>query len=419
MRRIVFALLLALFAPVGFAPRAAWSADPVSTTTPALALGETRPPETTLGNPALPTAQAVWIEMIRGAKHTLDIEQFYLSHRDGEATQPVLDEIGRAAARGVQVRLILDAGMSRTYPQPADSLDALPNVTLRRVDYKKLAGGVQHSKFMVVDGTDAWLGSQNLDWRALSQIHEVGIRMREPRLARALGAVFDTDWGAADTTQAFAPGAAPAIAWPLQVGMGKGRTAQVWLGASPRKTNPSGIPWDRDLIEQRIAAAKKSVVVQTLQYGVSGYGATDSTLHKALIAAAARGVKVRVIVSDWSLGGRNEDPMRDLARHDVEVRISRVPDWSKGYISFARVEHCKYMAVDGEWTWVGTSNWEPSYFSSTRNVGLTVRDRGLAAQAEAIFAADWNSPTATPWGPDTHLPKREHGETPPPGQKLY
>ena len=84
-------------------------------------LGETRPLETALGDPSLPAAREVWVEMLRGARRSVDLEHFYLSRRAGEALDPVLDEIGRAARRGVRVRLLLDASMHRTYPQPADS----------------------------------------------------------------------------------------------------------------------------------------------------------------------------------------------------------------------------------------------------------------------------------------------------------
>ena len=97
----------------------------------AVELGETRPIETSIGNPELRDARTLWLEMIRGARRRLDLEHFYLSHRPGEALQPVIDEIGRAARRGVRVRLLLDASMYRTYPGTADSLARLPNVQLR------------------------------------------------------------------------------------------------------------------------------------------------------------------------------------------------------------------------------------------------------------------------------------------------
>src|SRR5215510_10649267 len=114
MRRRIASLVPLLLFPLALAaapagrPSASGMAAPVQ-------LGESRPLETALGDPTLPTAADVWVDTIRGAKRTLDLEHFYLSRKPGEALDPVLDELGRAAARGVKVRLLLDAGMHRTY----------------------------------------------------------------------------------------------------------------------------------------------------------------------------------------------------------------------------------------------------------------------------------------------------------------
>lgn len=407
-------LLVALTFTLPPAARAAAAAPP-----PALTLGESRPLEAHLGNPRIAEARDEWIDLISHARGTLDLEEFYFSHRPGEALQPIVDEIGLAAARGVRVRLLLDAGFLRTYPQPAESLSRLPMIEVRAIDYKRLTGGIQHSKFIVADQSDSWIGSQNLDWRSFAHVHELGIRVRSEAIGTAIDAIFNSDWAAADTTRPFVVGHSSGTTWPQRVDQGGGRTAEVWLGASPRATTPAGIPWDRDLIVERIEAAKHDLCVQALQYGVRVRGGADSTLHRALIAAAARGVRVRLIVSDWALGGGNEPALHDLARHGVEVRISRVPDWSGGYVPFARVEHCKFMVVDDEWLWIGTANWEPSYFLDTRNLGLTIHDPVLAKQAAATFQTSWDAPTAAPWGPETELPPRVHGLQAPAGMKLY
>ena len=95
---------------------------------PPLQLVETVPVETQLGNPELPAARDVWLEMIQGARRTIDLEQFYVSTWPGEPLEPVLAEIGRAAGRGVRVRILIDAGMHETYPQPADSLGKVPGI---------------------------------------------------------------------------------------------------------------------------------------------------------------------------------------------------------------------------------------------------------------------------------------------------
>lgn len=383
-------------------------------------LAETRPLETALGDPTLPTAAAEWLDMIRGAHATLDLEEFYLSERRGEALSPILDALGAAAARGVKVRLLLDAGMHRTYPQPADSLGRLRNLEVRTVDYRRLAGGVQHAKFMVADGRDAFVGSQNLDWRALSHVHELGARVRLPQVAGAFEDVFETDWAAAgDTARAAAPVDRAGAAWPLAFTQ-DGAAGELWVSASPRATTPASIPWDRDVLVQRLAAARHEIVAQTLTYGVGGHGVVDSTLHRALLAAAARGVRVKLLVSDWELGGAGEAALRALAAApNVEVRISRVPAWSGGYIPFARVEHCKYMVADSGWLWLGTANWEPSYFLATRNLALTVHHAPLAAAARRVFERDWTAPGAVPFGPDTRLEARPHGEQAPAGAKVF
>jgi phosphatidylserine/phosphatidylglycerophosphate/cardiolipin synthase-like enzyme len=383
-----------------------------------LALVESRPLETSVGDSLLPATVTQWLEMIGSAKSTLDLEEYYLSEIPGQALTPVLQAIGAAAGRGVHVRLLLDSRLHRTYPQPADSLGKLTNLSVRIIDYGKRAGGVQHSKFFVVDGKEAFVGSQNLDWRSLSHIHELGLRVRMPSVASALEDVFETDWGAADTTKALVAVDRARVQWPISFEQG-GEKGELWLGASPRKTTPASIPWDRDLLVRRINEAKSEIVIQSLQYAVSGFGSRDSTIHQALIAAAGRGVKVRLLISDWVLGGSGEADLRALAAvPNVEVHISRLPDWSGGYISFARVEHCKYMVADSAWLWLGTSNWEPSYFLTTRNVGLTIRHGGLARSARRVFENDWTASSSLPFGPETRLASKPHGEKPPEASKV-
>src|SRR5205814_51989 len=123
--------------------------------------------------------------------------------------------------------------------------------------------------------------------------------------------------------------------------------------------------------------------------------APDTTLDAALRRAAARGVHVRLVISDWIIGGRGLKALEDLARvPGIEIKLSHVPDWSQAYIPFARVEHCKYMVADTTTTWVGTSNWEPSYFLKLRNVAVTLLNRPLATAARRVFEASWTAPTA-------------------------
>ncbi len=405
------------------------SAAPIPARTPPAAsppiqLVETVPVESGLGQPGLPAAADVWVEMIDGARRSLDLEHFYLSHWPGEATGPVLDAIGRAAKRGVRVRLLLDARMHDTYPHPADSLGRLSGVELRLIDMKKVSGGgVQHGKCMIVDGEQVFVGSQNLDWRALKHIHELGVRARDPHIADLFLRVFESDWRAAApaAAAAVAPPAAGALpALPLRLVQAARDTVEVWPSFSPRGHIPDASLWDLDAIVRLLDSARREVVVQLLSYGLGRAGERDSTLDSALRRAAGRGVSVKLLISDWEADNARIGDLQRLSQvGNVEAKLSTVPEWSGGYIPFARVEHCKYMVVDTLWTWVGTSNWEPDYFHSSRNAALTLRSRTLARQARAIFATSWGAPGARPVRADRTYAPKIHRETPPPGMTPY
>ena len=75
----------------------------------------------------------------------------------------------------------------------------------------------------------------------------------------------------------------------------------------------------------------------------------------------------------------------------VRVSILTIPPWSGGFIPYARVAHAKYLVVDGERAWVGTSNWERDYFYASRNVGLIIHGGKLPARLDAFFLDGWKS----------------------------
>ena len=386
------------------------------------------PVESAIGDPAMPRAAETWVEMIDGAQRSLDLEHFYLSHWPGEPTGPVLDAIGRAAGRGVRVRLLLDVRFRPTYPQPAESLGKVPGIELRWIDMKKISGGgVQHAKLMVVDGRQVFVGSQNLDWRALKHIHELGVRVADERIAGAYLRVFEYDWAASapdapPVSGAPAPSMPPAdlAMFPARLVQAPGDTVSVWPTFSPIGHIPDASLWDLDQIVRLLDGARGEIVLQALSYGSGRGSERDSTLDLALRRAAGRGVRVRLLISDWEA---DSPRIRDLQRltevANVEAKLSTVPEWSGGYIPFARVDHCKYMVVDSLWTWVGTSNWEPDYFHTSRNAALTMRNRPIARQARAMFETGWRSPGArTVSVTETYAPKT-HRDTPPPGRKIY
>jgi len=391
---------------------------------------ETVPVETSLGNPDLESAHDAWLGLIRGAKTSLDLEQFYVSRWPGEPLDDVLDAIGEAAARGVRVRFIVDGRMHGTYPRTIDSLGAVPGIETRVIRMRDIAGGVQHAKFFIVDDETVVLGSQNFDWRALKHIHEMGVVLRDERVAGAFAEVFEMDWNASDPDSARAAESVAAaraaarhavpIPVPFRVARVPGDTVLVWPSWSPAGWIPDSTLWDRDAIVRVLDGARSEVVVQLLKYGTESYGRSDDAIDAALRRAAARGVHVKMILSDWEADGDEMKIYQDLARvPGVEARLSTIPAWSGGYIPFARVDHSKYAVADTAVVWIGTSNWEPGYWFGSRNIAVTLAHRGLALDARRTFEASWTAPGTAPVDPDSTYAPKVHGEDPPPGATKY
>ncbi len=421
--RPILALLVLLAAAAGARPATAAGHPPVR-------LVETRPSESDLGDPALPSPLGAWTEMIDGAQHRIDVEQFYLSTWPSEPMDVVLASLGQAVRRGVRVRLLLDAGMHRTYPRAADSLARVPGWEVRLVDYRRIAGGIQHAKFFLVDGRSAYLGSQNFDWRALKHIHELGVEVDDPRVTADFERAFAMDWAmgtpigqAPDTTRIARAVQVPHPrgTLPYRIVNAPGDTVRLWPSWNPKRFVPDTTLWDRDQIVRALDRARSEIVLQVLTYSTGDdRRLRDPALDEALRRAAGRGVHVRLVVSDWEMGSRGMKDLQALARvPNVEVKLSTVPDWSGGYVPFARVEHCKYFVVDTLCTWVGTSNWSPDYFHSSRNLAVLIENRPIARDARAIFEASWRAPGAAPLAPDSTYAPKVHGEEPPPGRLKY
>ncbi|MRG94370.1 phospholipase D-like domain-containing protein [Polyangium spumosum] len=350
---------------------------------PPIEVVETPPAETTLDHPDVPNAADVWLSMIQGAKRTLDIGHFYVSNAPGGKLEPILVAIEQAAARGVRVRLLVDMKFYLRYPESVDRL-AARGVAVRKLDLRG-RDGVQHAKYMVVDGSDAYVGSQNMDYRALEHIQEIGARVRVPEIAGALLRVFELDWHAAGG-EPFGGATKRSLEIPARVSLG-GEEVKILPTASPKDLLPEGVPWELPELLSRIDGAKRTLDVQVLTYRTKTRGGAPWTeLDDALRRAAERGVRVRLLVADWSKRPASLEGLRELARVDgISIRFIVIPQSSSGFIPFARVAHAKYMVVDGKSAWIGTSNWEGDYFTVSRNVGLFIDGKAIAEKLARIF----------------------------------
>jgi len=365
-----------------------------------LTLVESFPLETELDNADIPETLAVWMEMIASARESLDLAHFYASSAPGSPLNDVLAALEAAAQRGVRVRFLVSERFYATYPEIPDRLAAHPAIELRRVDYRALAGGVMHAKYMIADGARTFLGSPNFDYRSLEHVQELGVLVESAAVARELGAVFEMDWRMAQSGERTAPAAAGASGpFPVELAFAKAQAGgadaktKVTPVFSPRELLPDPALWDLPRLVEWIDAAQETVAVQLLTYRTVGYdGRYFAALESALRDAAARGVEVRLLVSDWCKAEGTVEGLQSLqCLPGIEVRFVTIPEWSGGFQPFARVVHAKYMVVDSARAWIGTSNWEESYFTKGRNVGLLLEGAALAGRLARFFERTWTS----------------------------
>ena len=147
---------------------------------------------------------------------------------------------------------------------------------------------------------------------------------------------------------------------------------------------------------------------------VAGYTLTSERVADALVAAADRGVRVRVLLEGSPVGGfpaRSAALLDRLTAAGVEVRIL------DGEVERFRFHHPKYAVADDRAV-VLTENWKPSGTGghSNRGWGVVVgggagveggadagdgagtdRDAAVADDLAALFRADFEARDARPW----------------------
>ena len=378
---------------------------PPSTTTAAqdsvalVELVESFPVETDMDREDLRQTQAVWLEMIDGARETIELEHFYASNQPGSQLEDVIVALERAAARGVQVSFTADLGFyERTYAETLDRLQAREGIDVQFVDYSSQTGGIQHAKCMLVDGRDLYAGSANFDWRALEHIQELGLRVQSEVAGEWIGEVLAYDralaTGDAAAVRALQDRASERGERPsVTARFADGTTFELSPAFSPRGELPNDSTWDLPLLLEWITAAHDSIQLQVLSYKPKDrQGEWWSALDDALRAAAERGVTVRLIVADWSKKRGSIEALASLAAlPKFEVSFLVVPPHSSGEIPFGRVAHAKYLVVDEQRAWLGSSNWQRGYFTKSRNIGFFCEGVEPARRLTRFFERNWTS----------------------------
>jgi phospholipase D3/4 len=363
---------------------------------------ESVPTETTLSSLYALETEQVWLDMINGAENNLELEMFYITNKKGEPLENILNAIKAATARGVKVKILAGKLMMQETLGSISSLKGLENIETRYINFSKVGGGVQHAKFFIVDGKDVFVGSQNFDWRAIKHIHEFGVRIKSVRAAQTFQAVFNSDWSMAkaddekSVKKIFSSKVdfEPVTKEKPEMAEVLGETEEYYLSFCPEKLLHEGFSVEINELLGLIKGAKKSVSAQVMNYAILDYDGTRwEELDKTLRAAAKRGVKIRLIFADWTMKAKTEKDIKSLSEEkNISIKISSIPQYTGGFIPYSRVDHCKYMLVDGKTSFISTSNWGKSYFYGSRGAAIIIKGSESARVVKGMFEMSWNSP---------------------------
>ena len=332
----------------------------------------------------LPDAPGVPLETIREADDRLLLAGYTITSRD------VARELVDAAARGVDVRVLLESGP--VGGAPAATEPVLETLEAGGVDVRAIGGEgaryrYHHPKYAVADDrvlvtSENWKpagvgGRGSRGW---------GVRLADADLAAELAAVFRADFAGWDTR--------PGAAYRANATFVDDGEADRRQGRYPTEHDPTTVPVDAaelllapDNAEGRlaelIASADDEILVE--QAALDG----DLSLLAAVVDAAERGVEVEILLdSTWYHEDENAAVAADLertaARDDLPLEVRLVEDTHR----FEKI-HAKGLVIDREVAVVGSANWNDNAFERNREVLVVLHGDSAGAYYADVFDADW------------------------------
>ncbi|RJG05717.1 phospholipase D family protein [Noviherbaspirillum cavernae] len=210
-----------------------------------------------------------------------------------------------------------------------------------------------------------------------------------------------------------------------------GQAAAPQLEAHPGQSGFFPLVQGIDAFAARMSLARAAQRTLDLQYYIFHDDQTGLALIGELLAAAERGVRVRVLVDDIHTEGKDRSLAIADSHPNIEVRLfnpfaHRNARWLDFVGDFRRVNrrmHNKSMTADNQATIVGGRNIGDEYFSAKTDVDFSDFDilalGPVVTEVSAQFDAYWNSAhaypasafnTGAPIGPDDYRELRARVE---------
>lgn len=317
------------------------------------------------------------MRLLDSAKKSIYMETFEL-HNDDTAVQIVKKLVEKHQA-GVEVRVIIDRiGLKSSHGQSYKRLiDAgVPTVIYGPFPYWRNGEkglNITHRKLYLVDGDRGLTGGMNLGDHYFVRDHDMLWKV-EGEAAYALHKEFATDWK-------LGKGAKPVNLGPAPTGS---------YGSEPigvAVTSPREKGREQEIYNTLIKAVDNARTRIDMGYPFFW----DDRLVNRLIAAEARGVQVRVIMTKFS-----QTFTHMLDRYTAKQAGPKGVDLK--WYSSSRYAHIKYTAIDDSFLAIGSSNGDSLTFYNNQELDLLLTNpQTVALFRSRVSEPDWaNGVPVTP-----------------------
>ncbi len=325
------------------------------------------------GNSVVPlrrdSAYPAMLGAIDGAQRSVTLTTYIFDN--DRAGRTFLEALARAVARGVAVRVIVDGlGARYSWPSIVNKLRRaqipvakfLPKILPRALPYANLRN---HRKILVVDGRMGFAGGMNIreghcaEAGTANPIEDLHFRLVGPVVAQ-LQEVFAEDW-----------------AFCTDERLEGDRWFPLLQPAGPVLAR--GIPDgpDEDFEKLRLTLLGALACAQSSVRIVTPYFLPDAGLISSLNVAAMRGVEVDILLPEATNLRLVQWACRALLWQVLErgCRVWLLPP---------PFDHSKLMLVDGQWTLLGSTNWDPRSLRLNFEFNVECYDASLAQTLEAL-----------------------------------
>lgn len=321
------------------------------------------------------TYPRLWADL-RSATQSITIQMYYA--KPGAVADTLAAVLSERARAGVRVLLLLDAFGSQTLGEEwGEALEesGVEVRLLRRLRWYTMHSATDrsHVRAVVVDGrvgytggfgiADYWLG----DGRSKDQWRDTNVRFEGPAVME-LQTAFAAAWVEASGEllvgeRFFPPAAFHASAGPSIAGV-------LFTGATTGSTEAERF------LALTIAGARRTL------YIASSYFVPDDDFRDLMVAAARRGVDVRVLTTS------DETDIR-TTWYAGRARYERLLSGGVRLFEYQpAMMHAKTIVVDGVWGTIGSMNFDNRSLAFNDESNLVVWDSAFGAVMHSTFLAD-------------------------------